>query len=358
VLECGATDIERKIQIGAGILDEGDHLRRERLERAIAAHQPSARELLFKHAHELLRLVAEKDRANALDACRDEDQAERALADGELDLGVAAARAELAWTHAENLRRICVEAAVRVEARTIDCFRYRCPARELLANALVAMGGGVRLGRHAGQGFEDSVEMIGAQARVAGQLIELRFLFRRLDQPAGFGDGVRMLVGEGRLVRLAALACAEAGCFGVGSRRVKAHILALGTSSRAGWPAINAGRLHRDNELPVEGNISRHEGDPARLITLMRWPPAPALNCAVHCLCPCRFLKSAPEIVLAGRFRTPILAVKQDDTAKPAKGSRGSANLALFGLVCREKFRSRADDQRVGRLATAASLPA
>ena len=147
--------------------------------------EPRPRELPLEVARKAVRIVAEQNGADALVARGDQHQAERAFADGEFDLRVGAAGAELIWRHAERLRRGRVEAAVGIEARAVDRRGHRGAAAKLLAHALASMRGGVGLGRHAQHRLEHAMEVIGAQAHGCGEIVELGLRLGRLDQAAG-----------------------------------------------------------------------------------------------------------------------------------------------------------------------------
>ena len=174
MLKGGALDVEGKVEIGARVLDEGDDPGGEPLERLVAADQTRAGELILEVAEQGSRVVAEKDGAYALVARSDENGAERALADGEFDRGIRAARLEIGRRHAEHLGRGGVEAAIRIETGIVDRRRDRGALAKLVAHALVAMSGGVGLGRHAEHRLEDAMEVIGAQADRRGEVVELR----------------------------------------------------------------------------------------------------------------------------------------------------------------------------------------
>src|SRR5262249_45694319 len=132
----------------------------ELLEGGIVADQLRPRELLNQVARKFLGIVAEEDGAYALVANCNEHQTERALANCEPDLRIGTARAELAWLHAEDLGGGRIEAAIGIKACTIDRLGHGRAARKLFAHALVAVGRGVSLRRHAERRLEDAMEVI------------------------------------------------------------------------------------------------------------------------------------------------------------------------------------------------------
>src|SRR2546423_700927 len=82
------------------------------LDAALAADQPRRLEAVLRVAREHLGIVAESDRADSALALRDQDCAERALADGEADVGVRAAGTPCGGRHAQYRVRLRIEAAV------------------------------------------------------------------------------------------------------------------------------------------------------------------------------------------------------------------------------------------------------
>src|SRR5215471_3276851 len=156
---CSA-DVQGKVEADAWVLDEADHFDNEFLESGIVADQLRTRELLLEVARKVLSFVTEENGANALVACGNEHQAERALANCKPDLRIETARAELAWLHAEHLGGGRIEAAIGIKACTIDRLRHGRAARKLFAHALVAVRSGVSLRCHTERRLEDAMEVI------------------------------------------------------------------------------------------------------------------------------------------------------------------------------------------------------
>ena len=132
----------------------------------------------------------------------------------------------------------------------------------------------VGFGRYADDGFEDAMEVIGAEVDLLGQRVERWGVLGSLDQAAGLGNFARVLLVERRRVRLAALAWTESGSLRILARGVERHVLALGETRRTGRSAIDAGRCDRVDEVAVEGFVARDDGGVAAVIAvaaLTRW---------------------------------------------------------------------------------------
>ena len=120
LLEGGAADVERQIEILSGRLDETDDPSDGAFEIGVASDQFGARKTILQLARQRLRIVAEQDGADALIRRGDEHAAERGLADREPDFRALAAATRRGRGHAEARGRSCVEAARRVETRVVD----------------------------------------------------------------------------------------------------------------------------------------------------------------------------------------------------------------------------------------------
>src|SRR5262245_13091829 len=124
LLECSAADIERQIEASRRRLDEADDLGNEPLEALVTADEPPVGKAVLQSAHQCFGIIAELDRAYALVGGRDDNRAERALADRKANDVTATAVAELRRCHTEQTGSGGVKAAVGVETGTIDCFGY------------------------------------------------------------------------------------------------------------------------------------------------------------------------------------------------------------------------------------------
>src|SRR5271170_4892028 len=80
------------------------------------------REAILKVAHEVVRIISEKDGGDAFLARRNQNGAKRRLANRKLDLLVRPARTVLGWRHAEHVGGLLVKAPARIETRVEDRF--------------------------------------------------------------------------------------------------------------------------------------------------------------------------------------------------------------------------------------------
>jgi hypothetical protein len=136
----------------------------------------------------------------------------------------------------------------------------------LLAQLARAVGGGVGLGREAGDGLEQAVEVVCAQARFLRQRIERGRCIRSLDAAARGGHQRGLLGTRGGLVGAGAAARAIACRFSVGGRVEELDVLRARQARRAARLAVHAGGLHRVDKLAVGGGIAREHAGPARVV--------------------------------------------------------------------------------------------
>jgi len=127
------------------------------------------------------------------------------------------------------------------------------------------VGRGVVAGREAGDGLEDAVQVMAAQAGPRGQFGQAGRRLGAFDEAAQFGDAGGVLFGEGRLVWPAAPARAKAGGKGVGGAGVKGHVFRARVAGAAGRAAEHAGAAHRVDEVPVGGRGAGEDLRPARV---------------------------------------------------------------------------------------------
>src|SRR5689334_10798011 len=170
---------------------------------------------------------------------------------------------------------------------------------------------GIGLRCHAEHRLEDAMEVVRAQANGARQSVELGLFLGRLDQPAGLGDLVGMLLEKGGLVRLAPLAWPEACRLGIRGRFVEADVLALCPSGRTRRSTIDAGRCYRSEKKSIASGIARGKGRPSHVVEGGRRGARQRLAWLgrAHDL-GSEVIATGPDLVLAKRARTPILAVK------------------------------------------------
>ena len=211
---------------------------------------------------ERVRIVAEHDGADALLGRGDEHAAERGLADGEADDEPFAAAAGGGRGHAEPRGRMRVEAARGIVARVVDRLGDGPGGPEPLGRAPRPHLGGIGLRRHARDLLEDAMEVERAQGRFSCEIVQRRRLLGRRDPLAGAPDRLDLRVGLAEPVGPAALAGAKAGALRLRLAREKGDVLALRRARLAARQAIDAGRLHRDEERAVIGRIAAAHGVP------------------------------------------------------------------------------------------------
>jgi hypothetical protein len=86
LLESGAANIERHIQLTTRRFDKANDPCDERLIITIGGNEPRVPEAILEIADEAVRVVAKQDRRDAFRARSDENGTERALPDRESDL--------------------------------------------------------------------------------------------------------------------------------------------------------------------------------------------------------------------------------------------------------------------------------
>jgi hypothetical protein len=107
------------------------------------------------------------------------------------------------------------------------------------------------------------MEVIRADTDGSGEIVQWRRCVSRLNQPAGLGDFLSVLLRRQRLIRLAALARTETRSFRVCARPVKRDVLAIGETRRTRRPAIDATGRDRIIEFAIAGSIARRDRLPA-----------------------------------------------------------------------------------------------
>ena len=163
------------------------------------------------------------------------------MADGEGDFGAGSAGAEVAGGHPKEAGGGYVEAAIGVVTGGVDGVGDSGGLGELRAEARGAMGGGVLFWGKAGDGFEDAMKMIGAEAGMGGELGQIGLLvIGSFDEAADLGDLTGMLFGEGRLVGFAPFAGAETSRFRSLSGEMELNVFRACEAGGARWAAIDA----------------------------------------------------------------------------------------------------------------------
>src|SRR6185369_1185473 len=102
-------------------------------------------EPVLQIACETVGVIAHRDSAYPAVTARNEDGAQRALPNGETNLGVDAAGAVACRGHAEHVVGFGIESSAGVVSRPVDCVRYRSAANELLPHTFGAVRDGVCL---------------------------------------------------------------------------------------------------------------------------------------------------------------------------------------------------------------------
>ena len=163
------------------------------------------------------------------------------MADGERNFGAGSTGAEVGGGHTEEAAGGCVEAAIGVVTGGVDGVGDSGGLGELRAEARGAMGGGVLFWGKAGDGFEDAMKMIGAEAGMGGELGQIGLLvIGSFDEAADLGDLTGMLFGEGRLVGFATFAGAESSRFRSLSGEMELNVFRACEAGGARWAAIDA----------------------------------------------------------------------------------------------------------------------
>ncbi len=263
LLKRRAAYVERQIETELRRLDEADHRRNPLLERGVAAAQRCIGKTVLQIAHEFIRIVAERDRTHAACGGRHQNRAERTLSHREANRCAAAAGAVIARLHTERLRRLRVEAAVRIETRFVDCIRHRRAFRQFVANAVGAPRIGIRLRCYSRARFEDAMEVVAADADRRCEFIERQRRVGRFDQATRFLDRGRLPLCERCFVRPATFAGSEPGPLGIGAARMKRNVLATRQPRCARRPAVHPGGAHGIEERAVGTHVAALHGAPA-----------------------------------------------------------------------------------------------
>jgi hypothetical protein len=117
----------------------------------------------------------------------------------------------------------------------------------------------------ASQRFEGSVEVKQTHACLLRQLFESWRLFGSLDQSTCLCDLGGIFRSHPQQVWFASFARPKSCFFGVLARQVVLHVFRPGETGATGWPAIDAGRLDRIEELPIPVGIATHDRLPSRI---------------------------------------------------------------------------------------------
>ena len=238
LLEGRAAHVERQGEAVGRRLDQPDHLGHQLLVRRVAADQPRPRKPVLEVAHQRLGIVAEQDRGDTLGARRDEDGTERALADGEGQHLLGAARPVVRRAHAEHAGGRLVEAPVGPVARLVERLGDRCRLGQPLAQPGRAAGHRVGLRRQARGLLEEAVKVVRAELDRLGDLRERERFGRLVDELAGLRhDGVVRRL-DGDAARVAAATRRE-------SRRPRPRRRSRAGARSSDWPGATGKRACR-----------------------------------------------------------------------------------------------------------------
>src|SRR3989442_710780 len=138
-----------------------------------------------------------------------------------------------------------IKASTRVVSRGVHGFGYAVTAAQLLANLLHAIGSHVVVRCQPCDGFEDAMEVITTHPHMLCQGFKIWRFLRCRDEPTGLRDHRSMLLGECWLMRLAPFAGAKASLLGIGSGRMKLHMLWSSPTRCAGRSAVHPSGLNR-----------------------------------------------------------------------------------------------------------------
>src|ERR1700682_2909846 len=145
LLEGCAPHIQRQIQSQSGRFHASDHPSNPLFELNIATHEGRFRETVLQVSHEGIGVIAHRDGAHPSVTARNENGAQRALPNGEADLGVYTTGAVARRRHAEHVVGLSIEPTPGVVSGAVNCIRYGTGADKLLPHPFGAVRGGVCL---------------------------------------------------------------------------------------------------------------------------------------------------------------------------------------------------------------------
>lgn len=235
LLEGGAADIQRQCGASRGILDQAYHLCHQLLIAPVGADQFGLAEALLQRLQQRLRIVAEQDRDHAGGTAGHQHAAQRTLGKREVDDFAATTGTPLLRCHAQQPRRVFVEAPAGTEAGIVegigDAFMLLKPATQ----AIGAQRGGVLLRGQPGGLLEQAVQPGRAAAGDVGQFLQRGLVEAGLQMAADpFDTGIE----------------------GGGSGAVHGRILARAASAETPFPAPLCLALKRSVGRPQ----ARHRG--------------------------------------------------------------------------------------------------
>ena len=133
LLKRRAAYVQRQIQANGRRFDKADDPGNQLLELMIGADQVGAAELVLQVADQLVRIIAQQDRADPAFTLRHQNRAQRTLADGKTNVVVLTGSAVVAGFHSQQLVCRFIKPAVGVEAGVIQRIGHRAAVRQSLA---------------------------------------------------------------------------------------------------------------------------------------------------------------------------------------------------------------------------------
>lgn len=164
LLEGGASDVEREVDLTLWRFDQADDLGHELVIGSVRPDELSLRKALLEIGCEFVRIVAERDGADAFFRRRDEDRSKRALSDRKANGLPFAMGAEPGGRHPEDAIGFLIKPTAGIEARFVKGIGDRGALPEFVAQTTGAMGLEVGFGGDAGVLLEESLEMKTAKA--------------------------------------------------------------------------------------------------------------------------------------------------------------------------------------------------
>ena len=217
------------------------------------------------------------DGAQAAQAARNQNGAQRTLPDGETDFGIRTAAAIFRRFHAQQLICLRVEAPAGVVAGAVDSRGDGSVVRERGAYAIGPLCQRVRAGGDPSDRLENALNVEPAESGVGRQRAQAGFPLGLLDDSAQFGHQRRVPCGQGCLIGCAAPAGAKAGALRIRNRAMKLHVLGACPARPTGGSAVNPGGLDRIEEFAVRRRVAGDHRRPARVVLRCRGSQCGAL---------------------------------------------------------------------------------
>ena len=265
LLKRRTANIQRQVQADGRGFDKTDDLGNQLLELVIGTDQVGPPKLVLQVTDQLVRIIAEQDRAHPAGTLRHQNRAQGTLADGKTNVGVLTGCAVIAGFHAQQLIRRLVKSTVGVEAGVIQRVGHRTAIGQALADLAGTMGRGITLGCQPGHGLEHPMEVKTAQARSQRQFTQRGQVFGGFDLAASGGHGQGMSCGDLALVLDRPFARTITRRLGLRGGVEEFDILRFRQARQAAGATVDAGGFHGIDKLPVGARITRDDSGPARV---------------------------------------------------------------------------------------------